>query len=118
MANPPRPYLNFYQHNLHQPLTECLGLHEGLKANGSVQFDLLFGVNESLILLKEAHSVITQLYRDNIKPDGLICFSDIILKEGTDGWIAPHLALAELHRIGIAIVQSYNPGVEVALKRR
>jgi hypothetical protein len=61
MANPPRPYLNFYQHNLHQPLADCIGLHEGLRASGLVQFDWLFGANETLIVLKDAHTVLTQL---------------------------------------------------------
>jgi hypothetical protein len=116
VAKPPRPYLNFYQHNLHQPLSECLGLHEGLKASGSVQFDLLFGANETLAFLKEAKTVLTQLYLDNVKAGGLICFTEFIFKEGPEGWIAPHPALVELTRIGSSIVQSYNLGVEVALE--
>jgi hypothetical protein len=116
VVKPPRPYLNFYQHSLHQPLTESLGLHEGLKASGSVQFDLLFGANETLSFLKEAKIILTQLYLANVKAGGLICFTEFIFKEGSEGCIAPHPALVELTRIGSSIVQSYNPGVEVALE--
>jgi hypothetical protein len=116
ISKPPRPYLNFYQHNLHQPLTECLGLHEDLKMSGAVQFDFIFGLNESLSLLKEAKTVLARLYQDNVKPDGLLYFIETILREGAEGWIAPHPAIAKLNKAGIlVVVRSYNPGVEVAL---
>jgi hypothetical protein len=110
VAKTPRPYLNFYQHNLHQPLAECLGLHEDLKVTGSVQFDLIFGVTEALILLKDAQLVLTRLYQDNLKPEGLICFTDSNIVEGADGWIGPHPAIADLHRAGMYILHTYNPG--------
>jgi hypothetical protein len=97
VSKPPHPYLNFYQHNSHQPLEECLGLHEDLRADGSVQFDFIFGITAlSLIAYEEAKTVLSRLYLDNVKTDGLVYFTETIIKEGVDGWIAPHLAMAEL----------------------
>jgi hypothetical protein len=116
MAKPPRPYLNFYQHNLHDPLTECLGLHEGLQIGDSVQFDLIFGANQSLELSKGAKTILSQLYLEGVKPGGLIYFTEFLLEEGPNGFIAPHPAIGVLNRLGTwTVIQSYNPGVEVAI---
>jgi hypothetical protein len=117
MAKPPRPYLNFYQHNLHDPLTECLGLHEGLRASGSVQFDLVFGANQSLELSKGAKAILSQLYLEGVKPGGLIYFSEFLFEEDSNNrLISPHPAIDTLSRIGIvAVLKSYNPGVDVAI---
>jgi hypothetical protein len=115
LSKPPRPYLNFYLHNLHQPLEQCIGLYEELKTEGHVQFDLIFGANETLISLKDAQMVVNQLYQNNVKPGGLLFFTDFIFREGPDGWLAPHPILAETTRATALLVESYNPGVEVAL---
>jgi hypothetical protein len=117
LSTPPRPYLNFYLHDIHQPLEDCLGLHEDLKASAPATFDLIFGANGTLETTKDAKEIVERLYRDNLKADGFMLFNELILAEsGPDGWEAPHPAIGELLRVGLIPLASYNPGVgEVAL---
>jgi hypothetical protein len=113
-ARPPRPYLNFYFHDIHQPLETCLGLHEAAKSDSDtpVTFDFIFGANETLVVTKDAKQILERLYKRNLKADGLMLFTELTLTEGKEGWIPPHPALGELLRLGLIPLASYNPGVE------
>jgi hypothetical protein len=111
LATPPRPYLNFYLHDIHQPLEDCLGLHEDLKVNAPTAFDFIFSPSEALRFTKNAAKILERLYTNNLKPGGLILFTESILIEGTEGWITPHPSLAELLRPILNPLHSYNPEV-------
>jgi hypothetical protein len=111
LSTPPRPYLNFYLHDIHQPLEDCLGLHENLKVTAPTTFDLIFSPSEALRFTKNAAKVLERLYTNNLKPGGLILLTESILIEGAEGWITPHPILAELLRPILNPIYSYNPDV-------
>jgi hypothetical protein len=111
LSTPPRPYLNFYLHDIHQPLEDCLGLHEDLKVNAPTTFDFIFAANETLRFTKNAAKVLRRLYADNLKPGGIVLLTESVLIEGSEGWVTPHPSMTELLRPVLIPLQSYNPDV-------
>jgi hypothetical protein len=57
--------------------------------------------------------VLTHLYRDNLKANGLLFFTETPSGEGGDpeGWAAPHPSITELLNAIQVVLRSYNPDV-------
>jgi hypothetical protein len=110
LATPPRPYLNFYLCDWHQPLENCLGLHVDLKVSAPATFDFIFAAQETLKITRNAHSVLQRLYRDNLNPNGLMLFNENKTREDpVEGWVSPHPAFTELIMPASLAVRTYNP---------
>lgn len=108
LSNPPRPYLEFFAHDLTTPLETNLGL----KAYQNVKFDFIYAV---LVMehLPNAKTCLAYLY-DALKPGGIIYLRDIVTQEGENGWIAPHPAIAGFYRGLFAFLNQLNSGIELA----
>jgi hypothetical protein len=112
VSKPPRPYLQFYYHDLKLPLERCPGLTVGTYGQ-SVQFDFIFGLN-SLIYTPHSQQVLSRLYRQNLKPGGVMYLRDYVHTEGPDGWQAPHPALQPILASCFYLLEGYNPGIVAA----
>jgi 2-polyprenyl-3-methyl-5-hydroxy-6-metoxy-1,4-benzoquinol methylase len=109
VSNPPRPYLNFYIHDLRQPLQN----QPGLFVEGQHNFDLIYA-RQVLSFLPEAQQNLTRLYQALV-PGGVIYTCDIAWHQGADGYLSPHPALTPFLESFSAIFNELNGGVEVAL---
>lgn len=111
VSKPARPFLRFYLHDLQKPLSKCLGL--SLDTKKQVQFDFIFALN-SMIYTPQAQQMLERVYRENLKPGGVLYLRDYVASEGPDGWIAPHPALHPALRACYALLDNFNPGINVS----
>lgn len=113
ISNPPRPYLQFYWHDLQTPLAETPVLQD---ATRRVRFDFIFGG------VLATHStnierIYSQIFADNLNSGGLIYFAAFITQEENPLKIQdPHPALAPATKATLKIFGNNNPGVEVSNK--
>jgi 2-polyprenyl-3-methyl-5-hydroxy-6-metoxy-1,4-benzoquinol methylase len=126
LSVPPRPYLNFYTHDLTSPLSECEALrldlgqstsarpHSALPEQELFQFDLVYA---SLVFehVPHARQVLTQLYQQVVKPSGVLYLRDTILHQGEPGWTQAHPAIVKFAEIGLRYMASLNDNMDVAM---
>ena len=111
LSKPPRPFLRFYLHDLQKPLEKSEGLT--IETRKELKFDFIFGLN-TMIYTPGAKEVLARLYQENLKPGGVMYLRDYVASEGADGWISPHPALHSILSASYRLLDSYNPGVNVA----
>lgn len=107
ILQPPRPYLNFYAHDLRKPLAE----NPELKAADKLQFDFIYA---TLVLehISNAEQLLTLLY-NYLKPGGII-----YLREGrlsADSWEAPTPSMQPPTHAFYDFIYSVNDGKEIAV---
>lgn len=105
VSKPPRPSFELYQHNLQMPLEQCVALPKN--AQGYVEFDFIFGLN-GLLYTPEAQNVLTRIYKNNLKPGGILYLREYIHIKGQAGWLAPHPALECILEACYKLLDSYN----------
>jgi 2-polyprenyl-3-methyl-5-hydroxy-6-metoxy-1,4-benzoquinol methylase len=102
--------INFYYHDLTQPLSECAGLQwDGAK----YEFDFIY-LNLVLEHLPQAHSHLARIYHENLRPGGVIYVRNLITKYGADGWLPNHPAQQKFGQMGMHYIASINNGIDVA----
>lgn len=109
-SRPPRPYLNFYKHDLTRPLINC----EGLFLDGRPDFDLIM-LLAVLEHIPDAKSCLANIY-NYIAPGGVIYVRDLVLHEGEDGWLSAHPASDPIGRALLNYILAINKGVDVSIE--
>lgn len=110
LTKPPRPYLNFYVHDVTRPLEECPELRS--VEDGQTQFDFIFAIFVTEHL-PEARQQVEKLYHA-LKPGGIIYLRDFLLDEGENGWTSVHPAITPLNRAYCNYLLNLNKGTIVA----
>lgn len=107
-SKPPRPYFNFYVHDLNDSLETC----QGLFVDGRKQFDLII-LMTILEHLPNAQAHLAELYQ-YLAPGGVIYSRDLVLHAGEDGWISAHPASDPIAHALLGYLLAANKGIEVA----
>jgi len=108
LSKPPRPYLNFYVHDIRQPF-ETQG---GLFVDRQPYFDFIFA-RSVLSFLPHSQENLTRLYAA-LAPGGVLYLRDIVWQQGEEGWLSPHPALTPILEMGFGLLEALNYGVQVA----
>lgn len=108
VLKPPRPYLNFYVHDIRTPLEENPALLEANK----LQFDFIYS---TLVIehIPNSQKLVESLY-SYLKPGGIIYFRDTVNTEGTVDIQPPTPSMAIPTLAFRSYVISLNRGVVVA----
>jgi hypothetical protein len=102
--------INFYYHDLTQPLRECAGLQwDGAK----YEFDFIY-LNLALEHLPQAHIQLARIYQENLRPGGVIYIRNLVTKYGENGWLPNHPAQLKFGQIGMRYIAGINGGIDVA----
>ena len=112
VSKPPRPYFNFYLHDLMQPLEN----NTGLAWQGKTHDFALIYATFVMEHLSEPRKHVLELY-ERLEPGGFMYLLDYIYKEGEDGWIAPHPIMSPLFAISTNIVLKNSGGVQTAVEQ-
>jgi SAM-dependent methyltransferase len=111
VSQPPRPYLNFYVHDVMQPLEDCLGLR--MDMDGTPTFDLIY-VSLLLEHLPGASQLIAKFY-SYLKPGGLLYIRDTVILGGAEFNEVVHPALIPFNQAIKDHAARLNNGQDVAL---
>jgi SAM-dependent methyltransferase len=112
VSKPPRPYLNFYVHDVMQPLVDCLGLR--MDMDGTPTFDLIY-VSMLLEHLPGVSQLLTKFY-SYLKPGGLLYIRDTVLLGAAEFNQMVHPALIPFHQAIKDHAARLNKGQDVALE--
>lgn len=106
VLKPPRPYLNFYVHDLRTPFEE----NPALKEANKLQFDFIYA---TLVVehIPNSQKIVADLYQ-HLKPGGVIYLRDTLVTEVD--YFAPTPAMAIPTKAFRSYVASLNPEVVVA----
>lgn len=113
ISNPPRPYLQFYWHDLQTPLAETPIMQD---AKRQVRFDFIFG---GVLATHSANieRIYSQIFAENLNPGGVVYFAAFITQEENPlNTVDPHPALTPATKATFRIFGNNNPGVEVSQK--
>lgn len=110
LSTPPRPYLNFYVHDVTEPLESSIEL----RYKGVAKFDFIFAL--SLVQhLPNARQHLEAIYR-TLKPGGVLYLRDAVMEEGENGWISSHPILRPFGFALNSFVRSLNDGLDVSVE--
>jgi hypothetical protein len=109
LSKPPRPYLNFYVHDIRQPFET----QPGLFVDRQPYFDFIFA-RSLLAFLPHSHQNLTRLYTA-LAPGGVLYLRDIVYQQGEAGWLSPHPSLTSHLEMGFGQLEALNGGVQVAI---
>jgi SAM-dependent methyltransferase len=109
VVKPPRPYLNFYVHDIRQPFET----QPGLFVDRQPYFDFIFA-RSLLAFLPHSHQNLTRLYTA-LAPGGVLYLRDIVYQQGEAGWLSPHPSLTSHLEMGFGQLEALNGGVQVAI---
>ncbi len=108
VLNLPYPSPNFYVWDVTQPLDDCLGLRQ----EGEVTFDLIFGIS-LMTHLSGAREYLEKLY-SFLKPGGIIYLRDVELDIEVAASRTPHPALLPFSLMLINLLLGINKGIKVS----
>lgn len=108
VLQPPRPYLNFYVHDIRMPFEE----NAELKAVNKLQFDFIYA---TLVLehIPNAQKIEEMLYQ-HLKPGGVIYLRNTMLGEGDT--VAPTPSMYQPTRAFQNFIANLNEGVDIAVQ--
>lgn len=109
-SNPPRPYFNFYVHDLTAPLEECTALAAEIEE--PLQFDFIMAHLVMEHIPNARHSI--ELCYRALKPGGVIFLRDTVTTMNEQGWKAFHPAIEPFTQPGFKFVAATNGGIDVA----
>lgn len=112
LSIPPRPFLNFYEHDGLRPLEECVLLRREGYPYGPVSFDFIFA---TMVMehLPNARDHVERLY-DALTPGGVIYFYGCELERTYEEFGHFHPTLKFFGQAVSKMIMSVNPGVSVA----
>lgn len=102
LAEPPKPYLNFYVADLTQPLF----------VSAPTEFDFIC-VTAVIEHIPDARVHLEKLYQA-LKPGGVLYVRAFSTEHGARGWSTPHPAFDPLYHPFVAFTTKKNPGIDVA----
>lgn len=108
LSKPPRPYLDFYVHDIRQPLET----QPGLFLDRQSYFDFIFA-RSFLSFLPHSREKLSRLY-EALAPGGVLYLRDIVYQQGEEGWLSPHSALTPILQMGFGQLEALNEGTQVA----
>jgi SAM-dependent methyltransferase len=108
-AKPPRPYLNFVLQDGRLPLSE----NPALKLNGEAQFDFVYSL-VTFMYIPEARKHLEKLYREDLKPGGVVLLRDLVVREEYDRVLMIHPALLPAIKFYTNLVRKVNGGLSIA----
>lgn len=111
VSKPPRPYLHFYTHSFNLPLDAHPLLRD---KNGQAAFDLILLTQSLLGQSNDARYRLLRIYRENLKPGGIIHLREFVTKTGPEGCISLHPSMQPFTEACMIMLRGLNPGYEVA----
>jgi SAM-dependent methyltransferase len=108
---PPRTYLNFYIHDVRQPLEQCEALL--MDAEKPLDFNFIYALH-LLNQTTDARKVLTELYR-RLRPGGVLYLRNLVeVMDGEDGVISPHPVMTPYIEAVLEFMNGLNDGLNVA----
>ena len=112
VSKPPRPYLNFYLHDLLQPFESNTSLNWQSKTRDFALIYAIFVIEH----LPNPRQHVLDLY-ERLEPGGFMYLLDCIYKEGEDGWIAPHRITVPLFEVITKMMLRISDGIQVGVEQ-
>jgi SAM-dependent methyltransferase len=112
VAKPPRPYLNFYLHDVTHPFENSQALHSEGKESGYALIYATFVLEH----LAQPKQQVLALY-ERLAPGGVMFLLDYVYTEGADGWLVPHPAMLPIIYIANRAVFANSQGAHAALEQ-
>lgn len=107
-SKPPRPYLNFYLHDVTEPLEDNLLL----RADHKLKFDFIYAM-ATLEFISNADLHLCRFY-DMLNPGGVIYMRSVVLLPGEIGWKPIHPALEPFSKALTGSLLRLNNEIDVA----
>jgi SAM-dependent methyltransferase len=110
-AKPPRSYLNFYIHDVRQPLEHCDALLMDMER--PLDFNFIYAL-QLLNQTTEARKVLTELYH-RLRHGGVLYLRNLVeVMDEEDGVVSPHPVMTPYIKAVLEFMNSLNDGANVA----